>query len=97
MKLTSEAIERVARLARCRLEGQALERLVAQLDKILHYVEHLDGVPTDGVVPTSHVLPLSNVLREDTLRPCLDPDTVVLLAPVKHPPFVGVPKVLGHG
>ena len=63
--VTPDVVTYVARLARLRLEGQALDQLAAQLDEILGYVQQLQSVSTDQVEPTSHVLPLSNVLRKD--------------------------------
>ncbi len=93
--VTPEIIQQVARLARLRLEGRALEQFAGQLDEILGYVRQLQAVPTEGIMPTSHVLPLSNVLRADERCPSLSQDAVVALAPASQPPFVKVPKVIG--
>jgi aspartyl-tRNA(Asn)/glutamyl-tRNA(Gln) amidotransferase subunit C len=92
--VTRETVKQVARLARLRLEGDALTQLAAQLDEILEYVQQLQSVDTDRVEPTSHVLPLANVLRTDEPRPCLSPDAVAALAPASQKPFVKVPKVI---
>jgi aspartyl-tRNA(Asn)/glutamyl-tRNA(Gln) amidotransferase subunit C len=93
-EITQDVVRQVAFLARLRLEGRELEALAGQLDEILAYVRQLQAVPTDGVEPTSHVLPLTNVLREDREQPSLPAEAVARLAPVAHPPFVTVPKVL---
>ena len=92
--VTREIIQHVADLARLRLEEDALHRLAPQVAEILHYVEQLQAVPTEHVPPTSHVLPLANVLRDDDLKPSLNPETVCALAPASQYPFVTVPKVL---
>lgn len=92
--ITPEIVQQVARLARLRLEGQALTTLAAQLDEIVGYVQRLQAVPTDRVEPTSHVLPLANVLRADERRPSLPQETVVALAPAARPPYIKVPKVI---
>ena len=92
--VTPDIVRHVARLARLRLEGEALTRLAAQLDEILKYVQQLQAVPTDRVEPTSHVLPLSNVLRKDEPRPSLSQESVLALAPAQQRPFVKVPKVI---
>ena len=92
--VTPGIVKQVARLARLRLEGQALSQIATQLDEILEYVQQLQAVPTDHVEPTSHVLPLSNILRKDEPRPSLSQDVVTALAPAGHPPFVTVPKVI---
>jgi len=92
--VTPEIVQRVARLARLRLEGQALAQMAAQLDEILEYMQQLQAVPTDQVEPTSHVVPLANVLRKDERGVSLPPETVLAMAPAAHPPFVKVPKVI---
>ncbi len=92
--VNTETVKHVAALARLHLEGQALEQIAAQLDQILGYVQLLQKLPTDNVAPTSHVLALTNVLREDTPAASLSQDTVLTLAPERHPPFVTVPKVI---
>ena len=92
--VTPEVVKQVARLARLRLEGEALTQIAAQLDEILQYVQQLQAVDTEGIEPTTHVLPLTNVLRKDEPRPSLNQDAVVALAPAAQPPFVKVPKVI---
>ena len=92
--VTPEIVQQVARLARVRVEGEALARLAAQLDEILQYIQQLQALPTGGVEPTSHVLPLSNVLRPDAPQPCLSQEAVMAMAPAVQPPFIKVPKVI---
>ena len=92
--ISPDVVQRVALLARLRLEGKELAELATQLDRILEYVRQLQSVPTEGVETTSHVLPLSNVLRKDETQPSLPQPQVIALAPSAHPPFVTVPKVI---
>ena len=92
--VTPEIIQQVARLARLRLEGRALEQFAGQLDEILGYARQLQAVPTEGITPTSHVLPLANVLRKDECYASLRQELVTALAPASRPPFVTVPKVI---
>ena len=92
--VNQHVVKQVARLARLRLEGKALEQLATQLDEILQYVQRLQSVETDQIEPTTHVLPLSNVLRKDERQPSLSQDAVLALAPATKPPFVKVPKVI---
>ena len=61
----------VARLSRLRLTDEELERMPAELSKILEHVEKMDELDLEGVEPTTHVVDLTNVLREDVPRPCL--------------------------
>ena len=68
-------------LARLSLSAEELERVGVDLDRILEYVELLEGVDTSEVEPTSHVIPLATPLREDRPEPPLDPETAVANAP----------------
>jgi aspartyl-tRNA(Asn)/glutamyl-tRNA(Gln) amidotransferase subunit C len=71
----------VARLARLRLSDEELERMPAELSKILEHVERMNRLELEGVEPTSHVVELQNVLREDVPRPCLPRETALRGAP----------------
>jgi aspartyl-tRNA(Asn)/glutamyl-tRNA(Gln) amidotransferase subunit C len=71
----------VARLSRLALSDEELERMPAELSKILEHVEKMDQLDLDGVEPTSHVVELQNVLREDEPRPCLPRERALAGAP----------------
>ena len=92
--VNQDTVKHVAKLARLRVEGEALARLIAQLDGIVQYVRQLEAVATDHVEPTTHVLPIANVLRPDEPRPSLSQAIVAALAPESQPPFIAVPKII---
>jgi aspartyl-tRNA(Asn)/glutamyl-tRNA(Gln) amidotransferase subunit C len=71
----------VARLARLHLSEEELERMPAELSKILDHVERMDELDLEGVEPTSHVVELQNVLREDVPRPSLPRERALEGAP----------------
>jgi aspartyl-tRNA(Asn)/glutamyl-tRNA(Gln) amidotransferase subunit C len=71
----------VARLARLRLSDEELERMPAELSKILEHVERMNRLDLEGVEPTSHVVELQNVLREDVPRPSLPRERALEGAP----------------
>jgi aspartyl-tRNA(Asn)/glutamyl-tRNA(Gln) amidotransferase subunit C len=71
----------VARLARLRLSDEELERMPAELSKILEHVERMDELDFEGVEPTSHVVEVQNVLREDVPRPSLPRERALQGAP----------------
>ncbi len=76
-----DQILHVARLARLRLTDEELERMPAELSKILEHVEKMDELDLEGVEPTTHVIDLTNVLREDVPRPCLPRERALAGAP----------------
>jgi aspartyl-tRNA(Asn)/glutamyl-tRNA(Gln) amidotransferase subunit C len=71
----------VARLARLSLSEEELERMPAELSKILEHVERMDMLELEGVEPTSHVVEIQNVLREDEPRPSLPREQALQGAP----------------
>ena len=71
----------VARLSRLRLTEEELERMPAELSKILEHVEKMDELDLEGVEPTTHVVDLTNVLREAVPRPCLPRERALAGAP----------------
>jgi aspartyl-tRNA(Asn)/glutamyl-tRNA(Gln) amidotransferase subunit C len=71
----------VARLARLRLTEEELERMPAELSKILEHVERMNRLDLEGVEPTAHVVELQNVLREDKPRPSLPRERALEAAP----------------
>jgi aspartyl-tRNA(Asn)/glutamyl-tRNA(Gln) amidotransferase subunit C len=75
----------VARLARLELSEPEIERMAAELSKVLEHIEKIGELDLDGVPPTSHVVDVVNVLREDEPRPCLPREVVLASAPEPVP------------
>ena len=71
----------VAKLARLKLTDDEVDRMAAELSKILGHVETMNELDLEGVEPTSHVVDLTNVLREDVPRPCLPRERALAGAP----------------
>lgn len=94
MKITLQEVEHVARLARMELTVEEKERMRAQLDSILSYIDTLNELDTSTVEPTSHVLPMTNVFREDEVAPSLAQEAVLTNAPDRQDLFFRVPRIL---
>src|SRR5215210_4787010 len=74
----------VARLARLHLDEAEVERMAAELSKILDHVEKIAGVDLEDVPPTTHVVEVGGgpgFLRPDEPRPCLPREVVLEQAP----------------
>jgi aspartyl-tRNA(Asn)/glutamyl-tRNA(Gln) amidotransferase subunit C len=82
----------VARLARLSLSDQEVERMGAELSKVLDHIEKIRELDLAGVLPTSHVVDLTTVLRADDPRPCLPRETVLGSAPEPLEDGFGVPS-----
>jgi aspartyl-tRNA(Asn)/glutamyl-tRNA(Gln) amidotransferase subunit C len=70
-RITPDEIDRIAALAQLRLDAETRQRLAADLEHILDYVDRLAAVPTDGVPVTSHIVEGAADLRADEPRPSL--------------------------
>lgn len=103
-KITLAEVEHVARLARLDLSAEAKERMRAQLDAILAYIDKLRGLDTADVEPTSHPIPragresgweiMMNVMREDEIRPSFPREEMLANAPELDGDLFRVPKIL---
>jgi aspartyl-tRNA(Asn)/glutamyl-tRNA(Gln) amidotransferase subunit C len=88
------SIDHLARLARLTLTDEEEAQYGDQLDKVLQYMETLNGLDTSGIEPTSHVISISNVMREDNPRPSLDREAALGNAPDRTEAFYRVPKII---
>ena len=94
MKITREEVDYVALLGRLVLEPEEKETYMGQLDDILKYMEMLGEVSTDDVEPMAGPVELYTPLREDEVRPSLQPDEALANAPDRHGTSFKVPKVI---
>ena len=92
--ITRAEVEHVARLARLSLTDDELERMRKELDAILAYIDKLKTLDIDGVEPTSHAVPLVNVMRGDTVLPCLPQAEALANAPDRAAEFFRVPRII---
>ena len=96
--ITRADVAHLAGLARIQLEDEELDRLGADLGKILDAVatvsQALEGA--GDVEPMSHPTPITNVFREDDVRPTLTPEDALAMAPAVEGQRFLVPKILGE-
>lgn len=95
MKITKQDVEYIANLARLEIEGEQKEKMQADLENILTYIDLLNEVDTENVEPTAHVLPVKNVLRDDVNKDSVDRQFVLDNAIESNDEgFFIVPKVI---
>jgi aspartyl-tRNA(Asn)/glutamyl-tRNA(Gln) amidotransferase subunit C len=87
-------VKYVAHLARLALTPEEEQKIGAQLDNVLHYVEKLKEVDVSGVEPTAHAFPLVNVTRSDEVQPSLSNEEALRNAPAKANSLFIVPKIV---
>jgi aspartyl-tRNA(Asn)/glutamyl-tRNA(Gln) amidotransferase subunit C len=93
-KITRAEVEQVARLARLELTDDEQERMTAQLDAILGYIDKLNALDTSAVEPTTTVIPMVSVMREDAVRPSLTQEEALENAPDREDVFFRVPRII---
>lgn len=71
----------VARLARLELDEAEVERMAAELTKVLEHIEKIRELDLRGVEPTSHVVDATGALRADEPLPSLPVEVALAAAP----------------
>jgi aspartyl-tRNA(Asn)/glutamyl-tRNA(Gln) amidotransferase subunit C len=98
-KITPEEVRRIAALANIGLEAGEVERMAAELDQIVGFVEQLQSVKTDGVEPTDQVTGLVDVWRPDEVyaeSEKLSREELLANAPDQQDGFFKVKRVLDN-
>ena len=94
MKLSSQEVEYVAHLARLEITDKEKDKLTAQLNDILLYIDKLNELDTKGVEPMSHAIAVTNAFREDNIVDSIGTEKSLANAPDARGEFFRVPKVI---
>lgn len=94
MSIDIETAARVAKLARIKVEDDALPALASEFNTILGFIEQLQEVDVDGVEPMVSVSPMQLKRRKDGVTDGGMADTVLSNAPDAREGFFAVPKVV---
>jgi aspartyl-tRNA(Asn)/glutamyl-tRNA(Gln) amidotransferase subunit C len=90
--LDREQVLHVARLAKLDLDEAEVQRMAAELSRVLDHVDRIRELDLEGVPTTSHVVDITNVLRPDVPVACLPRDVVLQAAPEPVDDGFGVPS-----
>ena len=93
MKISSDDIRHVARLAELEFNDEGIKKITSQLDRILEHVARVSAVNTEDVKPTSHVLNVKNVFREDIPSDTISQDEALKNAPLEEDDGFRVPRI----
>ena len=94
MSVSKDDVAHLAALSSISLSDDQLTALTVDLENIIGYIEQLQELDTDGVEPTYQLTGLSNVWRNDEIKPQLEREKLLQLAPAQLDNQVKVPKVL---
>jgi aspartyl-tRNA(Asn)/glutamyl-tRNA(Gln) amidotransferase subunit C len=94
MSITAADIEKIARLARIRIDADAVPELSQRLDNILKMADKLQAVDTTGVAPMANPLDATQRLRADIVTETNQRDAFLAIAPSSEDGLYLVPKVI---
>ncbi|MBL3656520.1 Asp-tRNA(Asn)/Glu-tRNA(Gln) amidotransferase subunit GatC [Fulvivirga sediminis] len=94
MNIDKDLLNKIAHLARLEFDESTAEEMMADMTKILTWVEKLNELDTDNVEPLTTMSHEVNVLREDEVKPHLSHERALKNAPKKDSDYFRVPKVL---
>lgn len=94
MSIDIETARRVAKLARIKVDDDALPALAGEFNTILGFIEQLNEVDVDGIEPMTSVTPQRLKRREDVVTDGDQQAAVLANAPDAREGFFAVPKVV---
>lgn len=94
MSVDQTTVRRIAKLARIKVNEDAVPALEGELNAILDWIEMLSEVDTEGVEPMTSVVETRMKKRDDVVTKGGMPDEILANAPASEDHFFIVPKVV---
>ena len=94
MEVNNKLIEDLSRLAKLKFDEKSAEKMKADLDKIISFVDKLSEIDTEGVEPLIYLSDEVNVLRTDEIANEVSQENALKNAPQKDSDYFKVPTVL---
>ncbi|SEL22234.1 aspartyl/glutamyl-tRNA(Asn/Gln) amidotransferase subunit C [Roseovarius azorensis] len=94
MSIDLETAAKVAKLARIRVDAEALPALAQEFNTILGFIEQLSEVDVEGIEPMTSVTPMRLKRRADVVTDGDRQAKVLSNAPDAREGFFAVPKVV---
>ena len=94
MEVNNKLIEDLSRLAKLKFDEKSAEKMKADLDKIISFVDKLSEIDTEGVEPLIYLSEEVNVLRTDEIANEVSQGNALKNAPQKDSDYFKVPTVL---
>ncbi len=94
MSIDESTAAKVAKLARIKVEKDALPALAQEFNAVLGFIEQLNEVDVEGVEPMVSVTPMRLKRREDVVTDGDQQEKILSNAPDAREGFFAVPKVV---
>jgi len=95
MAISRDEVRKVSLLGRLLLSEEELDKMTAEMGRILEYMDLLSEVDTEGIDPMAHALKVSDFFRADEAYPSLPRQQALANAPNHDDECYLVPAVLG--
>ena len=94
VSVNKDTVKKIGRLARLHIPEEKQEKIAAELNAILNWIEELNEVDTTGVKPLSSVTAHELPQREDVVSDGNKVEDILANAPEEASGFFVVPKVV---
>ena len=94
MQVDSKLVSHLAHLSRLNVAPEKMDKLVADMQDLVGFVEKLNELDTTGIAPLMHMGDTKNVLREDEVKGSISRAEALQNAPDTDGTFFKVPKVI---
>ena len=94
MKLDTNTINKIAKLARIRLSKEEAIHLLKDMNSILDWVEQLNEVNTNSIEPLANISSSTLPQRKDEAKDINSSDEILKNSPDKLEGYFAVPKVV---
>ena len=94
MEVNNKLIQDIAKLSKLKFDDSAEEKMKADLEKMLAFVDKLNEIDTEGVDPLIYMSEEINVLIEDKVTEETSQKDALKNAPEKDSDYFKVPTVL---
>jgi len=94
MEVNNKLIQDIAKLSKLKFDDSAEEKMKADLEKMLDFVDKLNEIDTEGIDPLIYMSEEINVLREDKVTEETSQEDALKNAPEKDSDYFKVPTVL---
>jgi aspartyl-tRNA(Asn)/glutamyl-tRNA(Gln) amidotransferase subunit C len=94
MEVNDTLVDKLANLARLQFDNTEKSAIKNDLQRMIQFVEKLNGLDTTGVSPLLHMSDNINALREDEIKGSISREDGLKNAAKKDSQFFKVPKVI---
>lgn len=94
MEVNDALVDKLAHLARLKFDDTGKAAIRSDLQKMIRFVDKLNGLDTTGVEPLLHMTDNLNVLRADEVKGSISREEGLKNAAVHDEHFFKVPKVI---